>query len=62
MKDTYRQQYRANFVDASETPQLLIDEVFFKITQYNSNTHNIRILTHVHKTQHLHPYKPGRTF
>ena len=45
MKDTHRQQYRATFVDASEAPQLLIDEVFFKkITQYNSNTHNARIL------------------
>ena len=30
MKDTHRQQYRATFVDASEAPQLLIDEVFFK--------------------------------
>ena len=54
MKDTHRQQYRATFVDASEAPQLLIDEVFFKNYTVQLK-HSQYMRTHLYEHTYANP-------
>jgi len=56
MKDTHRQQYRATFVDASEAPQLLIDEVFLRLRS-TTQQHNTRKKLSNIQHKHIQPYE-----